>query len=286
LYPIFGVAKLFDSEILKFIYNLKSNDIQAYEIGFANNNFIEQLNNNVLGLSADFNIKLSCHLPFWINLGNKSLNNFDLLKLGLEAAERINSIAVFHLGFYGGSNYNDIKSQIIELLTRVIEKCDVQKGKLGIETTGKQKALGTIDEIIDIINTIDNPIIEPVIDWSHIYARNNGTYPYSFEDFIGILEKFENEIGYRPRHFHGGGIEYKNGNEVKHISSQSYEPPIPNLFQALKKLQYDDFTFIVESPTSIEDIKWLKNVWEKPEKYINMNPKKHRSTSLLSFFKQ
>jgi endonuclease IV len=122
--------------------------------------------------------------------------------------------------------------------------------------------------------------VVPVIDWSHIYARNDGVAPYSTHDFEEIMEKFRSRLGYMPVHFHGGGIEYRNGNEVRHISARVSSPPMPYLLAALKQSGCQDFTFIVESPNSIEDANWLRGVWQYPSAFYGEIPPRRRELPL------
>ncbi|MEM5879241.1 MAG: TIM barrel protein [Candidatus Aenigmatarchaeota archaeon] len=265
--PKFGVARKYTKNILDYIITLSQNNIEAYEMGFAYS-IPSVFPNEIITSSKKSGVSLSCHLPFWINLGNfKNEKNVNYLVSGLKTAEMLGSVAVFHLGFYGKKKFNDLKENIINVIQEVLKKSNVEKGKLGIEITGKQRAIGTVDEIIELINLINDDRIIPVIDWSHLYGRNNGTYPYTYDDFKEVLEKFEKKIGYRPYYFHGGGIEYKNGNEVKHTSPKINEPPLPHLFEVLQDLGYKDFIFIVESPSSIEDVKWIKEVWKSPKNF-------------------
>ncbi len=280
--PKFGIARLYSSDLLHFINLLVKNRIDAYEIGF-DKRISPDIINNISHASRINNIKLSCHLPLWINLGNyQKENNIGYLVRGLKLVEELKSTGVFHLGFYGRKKFNELKDNIICTIKDALTLSDVKNAKLGIETTGKQTTIGTCEEIIELTNSIDDKRVIPIIDWSHLYARNNGTSPYIIEDFKKILEKFENEIGYKPYHFHGGGIKYKMGNEVKHLSAKTNEPPIPNLFTALQDLGYEDFTLIVESPDSIEDVKWLKQVWLSPKDHLEGISIK-KSTTLLDF---
>ena len=272
--PKFGVARKYANDVREYVTKLIQNNIDAYEMGFAYG-IPEKIPEEIIDFSKKYGFTLSCHLPFWINLGNSNdEKNINYLVKGLNVAEQLNSVAVFHLGFYGKKKWNEIKYNARDIIRRALELSNVKKAKLGVETTGKQQAIGTVDEIIELIKLIDDKRVIPVIDWSHIYARNNGFYPYKYKDFVDILEKFETELGYKPFYFHGGGIEYKNGNEVKHVSAKKLEPPLPYLFAALKELNYNDFIFIVESPDSIEDIKWLKEVWKTPEEYFDRIPSK------------
>lgn len=277
----FGVARKYAKDLPEYILTLNQSNIDAYEIGFAYGS-PERLAEDIITLSKN-RVKLSCHLPLWINLGNpNNKKNIDYLIAGLKIAEQLESVGVFHLGFYGNRKWDEIKYNAKDIIKEALSISDVKKAKLGIETTGKQKAIGTVDEIIELIKMIDDERVIPIIDWSHLYARSNGVYPYTFQDFREILENFEREIGYKPFYFHGGGIKYKNGNEIKHISAKVFEPPLPYLFTTLRELGYNDFTLIVESPDSIEDVKWLKRVWQSPREFFDKVPPK-RTRSLFDF---
>ena len=276
--PKFGVARKYLKDIIKYIDMLNENQIEAYEMGFAYgipSNFPEE----TIESSIKSNVHLTGHLPFWINLGNSNDDkNLNYLVSGLKVAEELKSVCVFHLGFYGNKKFDDLKTNIVELIQKALEISNVNNGKIGIETTGKQEAIGTLDEIIELINLINDERVIPIIDWAHLYARSNGVYPYDYQDFKEILQKIVENIGYKPYYFHFGGITYKKGNEIKHMSVKSFEPPAPNLFAALKDLNFNDFTMIIESPDSIEDVKWLKQVFANPENYFNEIPSKKTKT--------
>ena len=233
----------------------------------------EEIPKEIMSFSGRHNILLTAHLPLYINLaGDNPEKNVEYLVKGLRISHELGSIAVFHMGFYNGKKWSQIKEGAARIIRTALERFE-DGGMLGIETTGKRKALGSLEEVLDIVKLVDDERVVPVIDWAHIYARNNGVYPKTYEDFLEILEKFESELGYKPFHFHGGGIEYRNGNEVRHLSARINEPPLPFLFAALRDLGYRDFTFIVESPTSIEDVHWLREVWKYPERFFEGVPK-------------
>jgi len=280
--PKFGVARKYARDLPRYINMLHQNNIDAYEMGFAYG-IPSDLSDEVIEISKVNNVNLTCHLPFWINLGNSNdEKNLNYLLSGLKIAEKLRSISVLHLGFYGGRKFSEIKNKIIFLFQKILDISEIKNGKLGLEITGKQTAIGTLDEIIEITQLLDDNRIIPVIDWSHLYARNNGIYPYTYQDFVELLEKIEKKIGYKPSYFHGGGIEYKNGNEVKHITLKRYEPPLPYLFAAFHNLGYRDFTFIVESPDSIEDVKLLRQIWQSPEDFFDLIPSK-KAKDLFGF---
>ncbi len=256
----FGVARKYGNDIAQFVRGLIENGILAYEMGFAYG-IPEEIPRDALEISKKHDFVLSCHLPFWINLGKQREKNVEYLTKGLRIAEQLGSVAVFHLGFYGDKNWNEIKNYAENAIEQSLEIVNAQRGMLGIETTGKQRAIGTLEEVLELVVSINNDRVIPVIDWSHVYARNNGVYPRKHKDFIQILEKFERELGYRPFYFHAGGVEYKNGNEIRHVSAKKMDY-IPQLISALRELGYNDCTLIVESPDSINDAIWLQRIWE------------------------
>ncbi len=280
--PAFGIARKFASDLRNFIPALGKSGIDAYEMGFAYG-IPADIPSEVLVLAGESKVKLSCHLPFWINLGNSdTAKNASYLLAGMRIAERLQSVAVFHLGYYLGRTFPQIREHVISILREVLSTTTLRRGRLGIETTGKQQALGTITEISELIRLIDDERIIPVIDWSHLFARSGGIHPYVREDFMGVLEDVEREIGYTPFYFHGGGIEHKRGNEVRHISARTHTPPLPHLFAALQDYGLKEFTLIVESPDSINDVGWLRQVWESPSEFAQDVPRSRRRT-LLQF---
>lgn len=72
--------------------------------------------------------------------------------------------------------------------------------------------------------------------------------------FSSILQRFENNCNLIPDYFHGGSVIYENGNEKKHQSARYFSPSMPSLLDVLEKRGYHDYTMIIESPDSINDV--------------------------------
>ncbi len=265
--PTLGVARKFGADLTSYVLELSEKKVDAYEMGFAYG-IPGDIPDNALRASEAHGVALSCHLPFWINLANSHTEkNVDYLLAGMKIAEQLRSTAVFHLGFYLGKDFSQIRDHVVEVLKGTLSVSSMKAGRLGIETTGKQKAIGTPAEIAEIVRLIDDDRVIPVIDWSHLFARSSGMYPFTSEDFSDVLDAMEREIGYAPYYFHGGGIEHRRGNEVRHLSAKTFTPPLPNLFAAIQATGPRNFTLIVESPDSVNDVAWLRQVWESPSDY-------------------
>jgi len=150
------------------------------------------------------------------------------------------------------------------VLNEIMNDSSCKNYLLGIETTGKRSQLGTLDEILWILEHINNERITIVIDWAHVYARNRGVFPNTEEDFAKVLSKLE-KAGVAKFHFHATGVIHKNGSECKHLSVMSNTPPYEPLLCVLKEQGFD-FVIICENISShIDDALYLKERYESCE---------------------
>jgi len=133
-----------------------------------------------------------------------------------------------------------------------------------------------------LIKEINDPKVIPVIDIAHMYARSNGLFPSKREDFRKVLDDLD-KLSLRKLYFHAGGIEYNKGNERKYISIKKCEPPLAFLLDEIERRGHDAFV-IVESPTSIEDIKWIRENKNAFLDYTKVQLIKNRKQNLLQEF--
>lgn len=254
-----GVARKYAKDLDRYITEISPKGVDAFEIGFAYG-VPEVFPEEYLKCAEDCHVKLSGHLPFWINLGNLDnlKKNINYLSSGFHLAEQMKATVVFHLGFYGKNDYESIHRNILKCFDAVLQKIPLKNGRIGIETTGKQKAVGTVDEIIRIVNDLAHPCIVPVVDWSHLYARSNGRVGKDLESCLSVIRLLQNHCSAKLDYFHGGSVSFQNGNEQKHISARNLAPSMLLVQEALEKTKISDYTLIIESPDSINDIKWLR----------------------------
>ena len=205
------------------------------------------------------NVRLSVHAPYYINLCNNEKLE-DSKKRILDSCERAHymgaNIVVFHPGFY-----QNLKPE--EAFERVRKACidlekTIRKNKwdviLGIETTGKHSQFGTFDEILKLSKEIK--ICEPVVDWAHIYARNNGNIDY--KDIIRKVAKLKVDV----IHSHFSGIEFSERGEKKHLPVSSGSPPFDKLAEAILKSKHD-INIICESPELEDDALLMKDIFQQ-----------------------
>lgn len=278
-----GVARKYHPNLIPFLDTLKSNSINLYEMGFAFS-IPNGLPEDVINYIKENNITLTGHLPFYINFGNKKhlKKSTEYLKQGLAIAEHLQGVSVFHLGFYMGRSFKEIKKDITSSIKEVFSDCKSKSGFLGIETTGKQKAIGTYDEVLDLIRELNGYRVIPILDIAHVYARSNGLFPSKKKHFKSIIDDLD-KLSIPKLYFHAGGIEHSRGNEKKHISIKKCEPPLAYLIEELE-LRGKDAQIIIESPTSIEDINWLRSNKESFSDYTKTQIIKNKKQNHLQEF--
>lgn len=94
------------------------------------------------------------------------------------------------------------KDQSIRLVVHKINEIigDVRvKGKMGVETTGHTREVGSTDDVVDIIKRTRGT--EPVINWGNVHARGAGGLQ-SQSDFDFIIDSVRKEIN--PQWLSGG----------------------------------------------------------------------------------
>jgi len=132
------------------------------------------------------------------------------------------------------------------------------KAKIGLETMGKQKVFGSLEEIIEICQNVKGTI--PVIGMGHIHARTNGGLKKR-EDFEEIFQKLK---PLRLRHYliHITGVLYENGNEYYHLPIKKGDMPLAPLIDFILDNNYN-VTFISESPLLEHDAVYIRLQVEK-----------------------
>lgn len=101
-------------------------------------------------------------------------------------------------------------------LVRSIESRGIRNVMLGPETMGRNVQLGTLSEVLEICEEIEKT--QPVIDWSHLHARDMGRLK-TRSDFRSVIEEIENRLGInaaRNIHCHFTKIEFTERGERRH----------------------------------------------------------------------
>ena len=192
-----------------------------------------------------FNINLSIHAPYWLNLNSKEKRKIEESKARILQCCKIGEllgakIVVFHAGFYGGMDkeecYQNIKKAILEMMGEIKKR--KWKIKIAPETMGKLNVFGNEDEILRLVKETGCSFC---LDFAHMHARHLGKISYK-----EIYEKFRH---FSSLHCHFSGINFGSKGERSHKLTPESE--IKKLLDALPKNK--DITIINESPYPIGD---------------------------------
>jgi deoxyribonuclease-4 len=221
--------------------------LTALEIQFVRGIYISEKEARHIGaLAQDWNIELSIHAPFFINLSSldsrKIANSKRLIIATASRAEIMGcKIIVFHPGFYCNLEKKIALNLVLNAckdISQILKNLGIYV-KLGLETTGKHSQVGTLEEILEITKQVKNCI--PVIDFAHIYARNYGSINYrKIFDMIAPLNL-------KTIHSHFTSVEFTNKGERRHLPIKYNQPPFKDLILELIR-RNQNITIISESP--------------------------------------
>jgi deoxyribonuclease-4 len=214
--------------------------------------------------SKENDIELHVHAPYYINLAGSDEEldlSFEKILFSARLADKMGAkTVVTHPGYYGEQTPRKTMKKIIKNTKKIlgIFKKEKIKTKLGIETMGKQRVFGSLDEIIEICSNVKGLL--PIIGLGHIHARTNGGLKKR-EDFQEIFKKLK---PLRLNHYliHVTGVIYENGNEYYHVPIKKGDMPLAPFIDIVLDNNYN-VTLISESPLLEHDAVYIRLQVEK-----------------------
>lgn len=220
--------------------------LNACEIAFTYGIYIKEPEAKIIGEKArEFDIRLSIHAQYWINLNSSDKKKTDESKKRILDCCRIGEVlgayrVIFHPGFYGKKEkeetYQNIKKEILEIQEEI--KINKWKIKIAPETTGKVNVFGSVDEIKRLVSETGCSFC---IDFAHLLARSQGKTSYK--------EMYDSVKEFPELHCHFSGIVYGDKGEKNHKLTPESE--IKKLLEVLPKTK--DIIIINESPDPLGD---------------------------------
>lgn len=248
------------------VYTKQILDLNAMEVQFVRGLYImeEEEASFMKVYSEENDVELHVHTPYYINLAGsgEELNlSIDKIMYSARLADKMGAkTIVSHPGYYGEDSERKTMKKMIKNLKKVqgYFKKEKIKAKFALETMGKQKVFGSIEEIVEVCQNVKGII--PAIGLGHIHARTNGGLKKR-EDFEELFKKLK---PLRLKHFllHVTGTLYENGNEYYHVPIKKGDMPLAPLIEIILDNNYD-VTFISESPLLEHDAVYIRLQVEK-----------------------
>jgi len=216
-------------------------------------------------VAKDLDVELSIHVPYFINLASETKKIIeDSKKRIIDSLERGvamgATVVAAHAGYYG-KNKDRANQMVFEACKEITEHIEEHGWNIefGLETMGKQKSWGTLDEIINVCKRLRHLI--PYLDAAHLYALGGGQVNYK-----EVFDKLE-VLKLNKLHSHFSGIKYSlvgigRGNEKQHVPMKMAGPDFESYAKEILK-RNKDITIISESPILEIDSLAMKETFEK-----------------------
>ena len=214
--------------------------------------------------SKENDIELHVHAPYYINLAGSTdeINlSVDKILFSAKLADKMGAkTIVVHPGYYGDLSEKKALKKIIKNISKIQNNFKKEKIKtqLGIETMGKQRVFGSLDEVIDVCKKVKGVI--PAIGLGHIHARTNGGLKKQ-EDFEEIFKKLK-PLRLKNYLIHITGVLYEDGNEYYHVPLKKGDMPLAPLIEIILDNKLN-VTLISESPLLEHDAVYIRLQVEK-----------------------
>jgi deoxyribonuclease-4 len=247
-------------------YTHKNLDLNAIEIQFVRGLYVlsDEEAHFIKDYAHNNDIEIHVHAPYYLNLaGDREEIDMSFEKI-MKSAQMADSIGsktiIIHPGFYGNLSQKKTMKLITKNAKKIVSKLKKEriKTRLAMETMGKQKVFGSIEEIIEVCKSVKEVI--PVLDLGHIHARGNGCLKER-EDFEAIFDKLK---PLRLRHYllHITGVLYENGNEFYNLPIKKGDMPLAPLIDVILDRNLN-VTLISESPLLEHDAVYIRLQVEK-----------------------
>ncbi len=247
------------------MYTREILDLNAMEVQFVRGLYVMEEEEALFmrEYSREHDVELHVHAPYYINLASD-----DELELSFEKAKSSAMLAemmgaetvILHPGYYGEKTEKETLDNIIsntKKLIQVFKKEDLNV-RVGLETMGKKKVFGSLDEIVAVCKKVKQAI--PVIDVGHIHARGNGCLKEN-EDFQWIFDTLS-PLNLSHYIIHVTGVLYEDGNEQYHLPIKKGDMPLTPLIDVILDNNYN-VTLISESPLLEHDAVYMRLQVEK-----------------------
>lgn len=215
-------------------------------------------------LAKSLDVSLSVHVPYYIDLCNskeiieKSL--FYMKLCGIIAKQLDAGVVVTHLGpYHHQKSRNESLRMVSQRLASVVKWYSEQgiKAKLGLELSGREDVIGSMDEIFGLCKKVENTI--PVLNIPHIHARTGGLMNEKGE----LYQLFERAIKFWPElYIVFSGVVIEGTREIRLTPIKTGNLKFEVLADTLIDYKYDA-TIISASPLLEHDAVYMKIMYER-----------------------
>jgi deoxyribonuclease-4 len=249
------------------IYYLDELGLNAMELGWVRSVRVsDSTAANIKEAGKERGVSLSVHAPYYINLNADEEEWPKSRKRLMDAARAGHKSGATDIVFHPGSYFGQPPGKVLDTALPRLEECALELQAeenpviLRPETMGKGAMLGSLDDTLEMSKIKG---VEPCLDFAHLHARPGDGSLNSTEEWLSVLEKYQNALGkdsIKRLHCHISGIEYSDKGEQNHLVITESDFNLEALFQALVETQAGG-RMLCESPTLEEDALYIQKAW-------------------------
>ena len=252
---------------------LRGMGLSAFEYSFGRGvGLSEETAKKIAAQARAFDIAVSAHAPYFINLANpdpeKRAASFRYL---LDSARLVTCLGgdrvVVHVGavmkMERAQALQNCREGLREAYAR-LEDAGLARVHLCPETMGRQSQIGDLAETLDFC-LLDERLI-PCLDFAHLHALGQGALR-GIEDFARVLDRTEAALGLdraRRMHVHFSTIEYTAAGEKRHrtFAEERYGPRFEHLAPLLLARGYQPRIICECKGTMAEDARAMQGIYQ------------------------
>ncbi len=214
----------------------------------------------IRNLASKYNIELSIRTE---ELPNDPIELDNKLKVYFSLASIMDCrMFIMPPNFYRMMPHDQTVTLTVYKINEILNNLNL-KTKIGIETTGKVKEVGSIEDVVDIAKRASKT--EPVLNFAHIHARGSGALRTA-DDFKKIVDYTRRNIGnqfLQNAYMLFSGIKYGPSGEIQHIPFKKSDLDLNHLIKAI-------MTFGVKGTLIFEDPEREKPILETLRDFADM----------------
>ncbi len=242
-------------------------ELEAMEVQLFRFPIFERDDRFKLGILArELEVELSVHAPYYMDFfgtpeaRERSMEN--IKESFLIAHELQASPVVTHLGLYNDKTPTQALKEAIKVTSELVAYAEEKgyKCKLGIETSGREKLFGSLEEVMMLVEEV--PELVPVINFGHIHAREEGILRKKLA-FQRIFDQVLEVTGSNNFYTHFSGVSHQDGNKIKDTPIKKSDIKFDALAKCLFDNQDFEVTIISSSPLLEHDAQYMQLVMDR-----------------------
>jgi deoxyribonuclease-4 len=217
-------------------------------------------------LGKELDVQLSLHAPYYMDLLGDEVyrqRSIDNILWSGEMAQALGAdIVSIHVGMYhdhAPDEALEIGIRDVRWLRDKFKKMDLD-AKLGIETSGRQKVFGSLEEVLTIIKRVQRTI--PVLNIPNIHAREGGALR-EVDDFEEMFERVHDVTKSNEFYVHFSGVEHADGDKVMATPIKKGDLRFDPMAEMMLNHEDWDFRIISESPLLEHDAVYMKLILDR-----------------------